>query len=374
MPASTERHRVLAAMAVIYFVWGSTYVGLKVGVRHLPALTLSSVRFLLAGLLLYAWCAWRRGRRPVQRWRPPTAAQWRACALEGLLLPAAGTGGAGWAEQRLPSGTTALLLATIPLWIAVGKRLFDKEKLHGHTAVGLVAGFVGVAVLVNPFGGPAPDPLSTGVALTGALCWGLGSVYGTHADHPEQPFLASAMQMISAGVALAVLAAVRREDAGQLFAASSGRSIAALMYLIVFGSVLAYSCYGWLLRHAPARIVGTYAFVNPLVAVVLGWWLLSEPVTARTALAGLGIVCGVFLIVLPGTRTIGPAADRGGLVRRTRRSALVADRGRRRSTARVHHPERLRVCGSKTCRRRPSLWSSQRGPGQWRQRPLPPCP
>ncbi len=280
-------------------VWGSTYLALKVAVEHLPPLTLSAVRFLVAGLILYAWCAWRRRRDPHRGWRRPTPAQWRAGAIQGLLLPAAGTGGASWAEQEISSGTTALLLATIPLWMVLGSRVVDKERISPPVAVGLLAGFAGVAMLVDPFSGAAPDPLAAAVALGGAMCWGLGSVYGRRAAHPEQPLLASAVEMLCAGAALGVLGGLGGEFGRVELSADVLGSVLAVGYLIVCGSLVAYSAYEWLLRQAPARITGTYAFVNPVVAVLLGWWLLDEQLQPRTVLAGAVIAVAVALIVLP---------------------------------------------------------------------------
>ncbi|GLY97941.1 EamA family transporter [Actinoplanes sp. NBRC 103695] len=298
-------------LLIVYVVWGSTYLAMKVAVGHLPPLTLNAVRFLTAGLILYAWCAWRR-RRTGHRWKRPTAREWRAGAIQGLLLPAAGTGGATWAEQELSSGVAALLLATIPLWIVIGSRVVDKERISLPVGLGLLAGVVGVAVLVNPFGGDPPDPLSAAVALGGALCWGLGSVYGRHAPRPEQPLLASAVEMLCAGAFLAVLGGVGGEFGSSAFSPVVGgggaadglsseamRSVLAVAYLIVFGSLIAYTAYEWLLQHAPPRITGTYAFVNPIVAVLLGWWLLDEQVGPRTLLAGAIIAVAVALIVLP---------------------------------------------------------------------------
>ena len=291
---------LLGPLLIVYVVWGSTYLALKVAVEHLPPLTLSAVRFLVAGLILYAWCAWRRRRRPDRGWRRPTRAQWRAGAVQGLLLPAAGTGGATWAEQEISSGTAALLLATIPLWMVLGARIADRERITAPVAAGLAAGVAGVCVLVNPFSGAAPDPLAAAVALGGAMCWGLGSVYGRRTAHPEQPLLTSAVEMTCAGVALAVLGGIGGEFGRIEMSAGVTGSLLAVGYLIVFGSLVAYSAYEWLLRHAPARIAGTYAFVNPVVAVLLGWWLLDEPLGARTVLAGVVIAAAVALIVLPG--------------------------------------------------------------------------
>jgi drug/metabolite transporter (DMT)-like permease len=267
---------------------------MKVGVAHLPPLTLNALRFLAAGTVLYAWCAWRRRRVPGAGWRAPTGAEWRAGAAQGLLLPAAGTGGATWAEQTLPSGTTALLLATIPLWMVLGRRVIDGERVGVRAGIGLAAGLAGVAMLADPFAAARPDPLATAVGLGGALCWGLGSAYAPHAPHPAQPLLAPAVEMLCAGAALAVLGGL----AGEWPRAEPSRgAVLALAYLIVLGSIVAYSAYEWLLQHAPPRLTGTYAFVNPVVAVLLGWWLLGEPIGARTVAATLVISAGVGLIV-----------------------------------------------------------------------------
>jgi drug/metabolite transporter (DMT)-like permease len=291
--------QLFGPLMIVYVVWGSTYLALKVAVEHLPPLTLSAIRFLVAGLILYAWCAWRRRRNPDRGWRRPDRAQWKAGAIQGLLLPAAGTGGATWAEQELSSGTAALLLATIPLWMVIGARIVDRERIGPIVGLGLLAGIAGVAVLVNPFSGEAPDPLSAVVALGGAMCWGLGSVLGRHAAHPDQPLLASAVEMLCAGAALGVLGGLGGEFGRIDLSADVLGSVLAVGYLIVFGSLVAYTAYEWLLRNAPPRITGTYAFVNPVVAVLLGWWLLAEPLGMRTLLASVIIVAAVALIVLP---------------------------------------------------------------------------
>jgi drug/metabolite transporter (DMT)-like permease len=288
---------MIPALLTVYLVWGSTYLALKVGVEHLPPLTVNAVRFLVAGLILYAWCAWRRRRNPDRGWRRPTRAQWRAGAIQGLLLPAAGTGGAGWAEQRLSSGTAALLLATIPLWIMIGRRVVDKEKIGPAGTLGLLAGIAGVGLLVDPFSGARPDPLSAFVALAGAMCWGLGSVYALHAPSPDQPLLASGVEMLCAGVAMGILAGFAGEYGRIELSGDTGKALLALAYLIVFGSLLAYTAYVWLLQNASPRVAGTYAFVNPVVAVALGGWLLHEPIGARALIATGIIAAGVALIV-----------------------------------------------------------------------------
>jgi drug/metabolite transporter (DMT)-like permease len=276
----------IGPLLIVYVVWGSTYLAQKIGLDGLPPLTLNAARFLIAGALLFAFCLARR-------WPRPTGAQWRAGAVQGLLLPAAGTGGAAWAEQKLPSGTTALLLATIPLWIVIGRRFADRERIGLPVALGLLAGIAGVTVLARPSGGGSL--LSTVVALAGAACWGLGTVYAGHAPRPAHASQASAIEMLAAGGVLTVLAVVSGEP-GRTHA--TGRSMAALGYLIVFGSIVAYTAYTWLLDHVAPRVAGTYAFVNPVVAVALGAVLLGEPVGPRELIATAMIAVGVALIVL----------------------------------------------------------------------------
>ncbi|MEV6842272.1 EamA family transporter [Actinoplanes sp. NPDC051411] len=276
----------IGPLLIVYVVWGSTYLAQKIGLEGLPPLTLNAARFLIAGALLFAFCLARR-------WPRPTGAQWRAGAIQGLLLPAAGTGGAAWAEQKLPSGTTALLLATIPLWIVLGRRVADRERIGLPVALGLLAGIAGVGVLARPAGGGSM--LSTVVALGGAACWGLGTVYAGHAPRPAHALQASAIEMLAAGGVLSVLALVSGEP-GRIHV--TGRSVTALGYLIVFGSLVAYTAYTWLLDHVAPRVAGTYAFVNPVVAVLLGAGLLGEPIGPRELIATAMIAVGVALIVL----------------------------------------------------------------------------
>ena len=308
----------LGPLLIVYVVWGSTYLAQKVGLEGLPPLTMNAVRFLIAGAILYAYCRSRRMPNPD---RP----QWRAGAVQGLLLPAAGTGGAAWAEQWLSSGVTALFLASIPLWIVLGRRVADQEKISWPVALGLAAGFVGVVVLARPSGGG--DTIATLVALGGALCWGLGTVYAGHAPRPRSALMASAIEMLCAGAILAVLSGVTGEWSR---IDVTGRSALAVGYLIVFGSLIAYTAYTWLLEHVAPRIVGTYAFVNPVVAVLLGWWLLGEPLTARTMLATGIIAVGVALIVFkkaaPTTEKDKETADHPGSSRRFRGSSTSGDR------------------------------------------------
>lgn len=297
---TTRRGGIAAALAVVWIVWGSTYIAMRVAVRTLPPMMMTGARFAIAGLAIYAWCWWRRRRHPEAGWRHGNAREWRASAILGLLLPAAGTGGATWAEQKLPAGTVALLLASIPVWLIAASRVAGLERVTRRAALGLLLGLVGVAVLVNPFSGGAPNLTASAVALGGAVCWGCGSAYAKRAPHPDQPLLGSSMQLICAGAALCIAGAasgdLTRIDAKTL----TSTGALALTYLIIFGSLLAYSCYEWLVRHVPSQLAGTYAFINPVVALLLGWWLLGEHIGGQTLLAAAVIVTGVALMVMNG--------------------------------------------------------------------------
>jgi len=305
MSATPARPRgsVAGALAVVYLTWGSAFVAMRIAVRSLPPLTMTGVRFLVAGLLLYCWCRWQRHRHPEAGWRNLTRREWRASAILGIALPAAGTGGATWAEQKIPAGTAALLLASIPVWMIIASRIADRERITILTAGGMILGVAGVGALINPFTGSAPDLLASAVALGGALFWGCGSVYAKRAPHPSQPLLASGAEMICAGLTLCVAGAASGElgriNAASLFSASG----LALGYLIAFGSLVGYSTYEWLLHHASSQLAGTYAFVSPLVAVVLGWWLLGEQISGLTLLAAGAISIGVALIMLHPQKT-----------------------------------------------------------------------
>jgi drug/metabolite transporter (DMT)-like permease len=274
--------RLVAGMATIYVVWGSTYLGIAIGIRTLPPFTMLAVRFFIAGALVYAWARLRGAAKP-------TFEHWRAAFVTGGLLLLAGTGGVAWAEQHVHSGIVALVVAVMPLWLA----LLDRKRLSWPTLLGLGLGFGGVALLVGPGAGFAWQAI---VVVFTSLGWAAGSIYSRSAPRPANAFLGVGMQMLAGGALLLVAAAVAREfgDVQQPSVASVG----AIAYLVVFGSIIAFTAYVWLLRNARMSLVGTYAFVNPVVAVLLGWAFNDEPLSLRTLVAGLVIVCGVALIVV----------------------------------------------------------------------------
>lgn len=283
--------RLWAALVTVYIVWGSTYLGILLAIRTIPVFLMGALRFLIAGALLYAWSV-RRGDVAGDR---PTGRQWFAAGIVGAALLLGGNGLLSWAELRVDTGTSSLVIATVPLWMAILDRLFFGQRL-GRTAVaGLVVGLGGAALLAGPTGPGHIDPVGAGVLLGSALAWTVGSLYSRTAPLPRRPLVGASMEMLAGGALLAILG-LSLGEADQL-ADISWTSAMALVYLIVFGSLIAFSAYIWLLRVAPTSLVSTYAYVNPVVAVFLGWAILSEPIGVRTVVAGGMILVAVALIV-----------------------------------------------------------------------------
>jgi drug/metabolite transporter (DMT)-like permease len=284
---------VAAALAVVYVVWGSTYLAIAVAIRTLPPFTMLAFRFLLAGGILYAWSVRRSGR--------PTAAQWRAAAIAGGALLFLNTGIVAWAEGRLPTGLTALLAASVPLWIALLDRFVWKRPLTRGAGAGVALGALGVALLVLPGGGSGPiDLVAAAAVVLSAGAWAAGTLYAREAPRPGHDGLTAGMQMLCAGAMLAVAGAATGEFGRIHPQAISLGSLGALAYLVVFGSLVTYTAYGWLVRTVPTSIVSTHAYVNPAVAVALGALVLGEPTTSATLLAGLVIVLSVaFMLASP---------------------------------------------------------------------------
>lgn len=296
--AGTSSARVWAALAVVYVVWGSTYLGIELAVRTLPPFLMLAARFLLAGGFLFAWSL-ARAHRPR---RLPSLREWRAALVVGAALLLVGNGAVAWAEDRgVETGTAALIIASVPLWLALLDRVLYRQRLGAGAAVGLVAGFGGVALLVAPAGGNS-DWLGELSLLGGAALWALGSLYSRRAPSPS-PLLGAAMQMLAGGALLALLGAATGEVGALRSGAVSFASLAGFAYLVVFGSLLGFTAYVWLLRTAPTSLVGTYAYVNPVVAVLLGTVLLDEALSWRM-LAGGGVVLAavVLLVTRPGPR------------------------------------------------------------------------
>ena len=284
---------IAAALAVVYVVWGSTYLGIAVAIETMPPLLMSAVRYLIAGGILYA-IARRLGGAPA-----PRRADWWPAAIAGGALFVIGNGGVAVAEETVPSGIVALLVATTPLWMTLMDRVAFGVRLAPVAIGGLVIGFAGVALLVNPTVPGRLDPFGSVVTLVAAFGWAAGSMYARGGRLPEHALLSAAMQMVAGGVLLGIAGVARGELSHVDLGAISTRSIVALVYLITIGALVAFTAYAWLLQNARTSVVSTYAYVNPVIAVVLGWAILSEPIGARTVLAGAAIVLAVALIVSP---------------------------------------------------------------------------
>jgi drug/metabolite transporter (DMT)-like permease len=292
--AGPTMFRIFAALGVVYVVWGSTYLAIRVAVGSIPPLVQASVRFLIAGAILYALTI-RRGDRVGDR---PGLGQWWAALVIGSLLLVGGNGLVSMGEVSVPSGVTALMVASVPIWMVVFAHFSGQEKMRGRVMIGLAIGLCGVALLVRPSGLQSTSYLlGAGFILAATISWAIGSLYSQRAALPRRALVSTAMEMLAGGAVLAVLSAVTGQWAQVRIDHITPAAFLALAYLIVFGSIVAFSCYVWLLQSAPASMVGTYAFVNPVVAVMLGGLILSEPITPVTLIAGALIVIAVALVV-----------------------------------------------------------------------------
>jgi drug/metabolite transporter (DMT)-like permease len=285
---------VLAAFAVVYVIWGSTYLAMRVGIESFPPLLLAGSRHLLTGLILYPILRWKTRERP-------TLAQWRTALVTGCLLLLIGNGGVCVAELTVPSGIAALLVATVSLWMV----LVDWLRPGGtrplpRVAAGIVLGFGGLALLVGPAnlgGSKRIDPVGAGILVVASLAWACGSLYSKHGALPRSPMMGVAMQGLAGGTALWIAGFFTGEMRTLHVAAISMRSWIALGYLIVFGSTIGFTAYLYILKKSTAARVGTYALVNPVVALFLGWLLIGESITLRTVLAAAIILTAVLLVI-----------------------------------------------------------------------------
>jgi drug/metabolite transporter (DMT)-like permease len=294
-----DRSRVWLALLTIYVVWGSTYLGIAVAIETIPPFLMGAIRFVAAGLLLLAWVRLRGGAA----FQAPSRGEWRDALIVGGLLFGGGNGLVGFGEQTVPSGVAALLIALVAVWFAIFSRVFLGDRIPVMVALGIGVGLAGVGLLVWPVGGSAGfDPVGIAALIASPICWASGSIFAARrARLPRLPIVASAIQMLAGGAVLAV-EGVATGELSRLTPAVSEASLLALGYLVVFGSLVAFTAYSWLLRHAPLPLIGTYAFVNPVIAVILGALILSEPITPRTVLAAAVIVGGVALVILGRSR------------------------------------------------------------------------
>ena len=291
-PAPPPPWRVAGALGTIYLVWGSTYLAIALMVDSIPPLLGGAVRFLAAGALLYAWV---RLRRPA---RSSTPRELLAAALVGTLLVLGGNGLVTVAERDVPSGLAALLIASEPLWVVLLRKVVARERLPSGAFVGVAAGFVGVSVLLAP--GQRPEGVGVVglvLCLVAAVSWAGGSFAGSRMALPPDPLRSTALQMLFGGVATAVAAVLIGDVSALRLDDVTAVSAGALVYLMLVGSIVAFSAYAWLLRNVPISTVSTYAYVNPVIAVALGWAILAEPVSAATLAGAVVIVASVAFIM-----------------------------------------------------------------------------
>ena len=287
------KFRIAVAMLAIYLVWGSTYLAIRFAVETIPPFIMAGTRYLLPGLLLMVW-------RRLAGDPAPTRRQWLSGAIVGLFLLLGGNGLVSWAEQRVESGIAALIIGTVPIWMAIFDAVLTRIRPRWQVIMGLLTGFGGIIFLIGPeslFGQhPRYDLLGIGVLVLAAFLWAIGSIYSRDADLPRSPLLGTSIEMLAGSVGLYIASLLTGEWKTFNIGAISHQSVLGLLYLIVLGTLVGFVAYTWLLRNAPISLVSTYAYVNPLVAILLGNWLVQEQLNWEVALAAAIIIGSVVLI------------------------------------------------------------------------------
>jgi drug/metabolite transporter (DMT)-like permease len=304
-PAKAPRSQVLFAFAALYTIWGSTYLAIRYAVTTIPPFLLGGSRFVISGLILYGWMRFRGAAAP-------TRVQWRASLVAGVLLLVGGNGAVIWAEQHVASGLVALIVAIVPLWMV----LLDWARPGGTRPsravfVGVGLGAAGLALLIGPdaLASGSRSGLDVGAAIVpvfGSMLWALGSIYSRYAPRPASATMATGMQMLGGGVAFLVVSAIAGEPRHFSVAQVTTPSLVGWLYLVTFGSLLGFTAYIYLLGATTPAKAATYAYVNPVVAVLLGWAVAGEPFTPRMAIAAAIILGAVALITLANTRRTSP--------------------------------------------------------------------
>lgn len=302
-----SRAKLVTSFAAVYLLWGSTFLFIRYAVATIPPFFMAGTRHLMAGAVLYPLARWRSGEKPSRQ-------NWSAAILLGALLLLAGNGAVSWAEQTVPSGVAALLVATVSLWMVILDWLRPGGlRPTAGVVLGVALGFAGMIYLVGPArllggaaGGSRVNPIGAAVLLCGSLSWATGSVFSRRLHMPKNPLLGTAMQSLAGGALLYLVGVLTGETSDLHWASISLRSALSVGYLIVFGSLLGFSAYTWLLRAAPPARVATYAYVNPVVALFLGWAFAGERLTPRTLLAAAIILAGVVLVITARQRVAVP--------------------------------------------------------------------
>jgi drug/metabolite transporter (DMT)-like permease len=287
------RTKIWLALLALYIVWGSTYLAIKFAVETIPPFFHAGVRFLISGAILLVW------QRAAGQ-SMPTRKQWISLFVIGNLLLLGGNGLVAWAEQTIPSGVTALFIGSIPLFLVVAEAIRPGgAKPNRWTILGLLTGFVGIFILIDPSeltGGATFDALGIGALFFACVFWAIGSVYSKHADLPKPSLMSTGGQMVMGSLGLFAVSLLTGELSGWEPSSVSMQSLGGLVYLIFVGSLIGFVSYGWLLQNAPISLVATYAYVNPIVAILLGAWLAAEPLEPRIWVAAAIIVGSVMFI------------------------------------------------------------------------------
>ncbi len=308
MHPNPPRLKLLAAFASVYLIWGSTYLAIRFAIETIPPLLMAGFRFLIAGSIMYLWGRLRSRERP-------TRAHWKSATIIGLMLLLIGNGGLSWSERLIPSGIAALLVAVSPLWFILIDWMQRGSRPTAGVFTGLVLGTLGIAILIDPadlVGGGDVNALGAAVLLGSSVCWAVGSFYSRRAQLPSSPSLANGMEMLVGGIALIGVGFITGEFADLHVATITVRSLLAVAYLVLFGSIIGFSSYIWLFRSTTPTRASTYTYVNPVVAVFIGWLIGGELLPARVALAAVLIIAAVAAITFFGTRKTSKALKKLG--------------------------------------------------------------
>ena len=300
-----SRLAIVAAFAAVYVLWGSTYLGIRFSIETLPPFFTQGVRFFLGGVLLFAWARARGVPGPTRR-------EWGGAAVTGFLLFVCGSGGLVWAEKFVPSGVAALVVATEPISFVLIESMLHRRRPKAYVLAGLALGSAGLLALVVPgsmFGGERFHLGACLVLFAGTFAWAGGSLFSRGSRLPASPVMATAATLLTGGAMLAAAGVVAGELSRFDPGAVSAKSVVATVYLLIFGSIVGFSAYLWLLRVATASRVATYAYVNPIIAVLLGWAFAGEPLTPRVFVAAAVIVGAVVLIIRHGGEAPAPSPD-----------------------------------------------------------------